>query len=79
MDKKDFIQYERDRYGFRYYFNAGIDKVTGNCDEEGLDVFDKDTEGNFHYIASLPYKSVDDIAYMTDDEFEEVLAEHGVL
>ena len=77
--EEDFIQYERNGYGFRYYFNAGIDKVTGNCDEEGVDVYEKDSKDEFHYIASLPHKSIDDIADMTDDEFEEVLAEHGVL
>lgn len=77
--EKGFIELERGGYGFRYYFNAGLNKETCVCDEEGVDVYEKDTNGEFHYIASIPYKSIDDIEDMTEGEFGELLAEYGIL
>ena len=59
---------DRDKFEFRYYFNAGINKATGMCDEEGSDVFDDNYV--LHYIGSLPYIYPGDIADMTDEELE---------
>lgn len=70
---------DRNRFTFKYYFNAGLDKVTGRCDEEGSDVFEIDANGDEHYIGSLPYIYPSDIAEMEDDELEERFIENGIL
>lgn len=58
----DLVKYERDGYGFRYYFNAGINEETLACDEEGIEVFEKDCNGDFHFVADIPCGyNVDDI------------------
>ena len=70
---------DRSKLTFKYYFNAGLDKVTGRCDEEGSDVYEIDDNGNEHYIGSLPYILPLDIAEMEDDELEERFIENGIL
>lgn len=64
----------REEFTFRYFFNAGIDRVTCQCDVEGSDVFQ-----NGHYIGSLNWVHPMDIAEMTDDELEELFKENGIL
>ena len=64
----------REELEFRYFFNAGIDRVTCQCDVEGSDVFQ-----NGHYIGSLNWVHPMDIAEMTDDELEELFKENGIL
>lgn len=64
----------REEFEFRYFFNAGIDRVTCQCDVEGSDVFQ-----NGHYIGSLNWVHPMDIAEMTDDELEELFKENGIL
>lgn len=82
MKKKtdnDLVEYERDGYGFRYYFNAGLNEETLVCDEEGIEAFEKDSNGDFHFIADIPCGyNVDNIRDMTDDEFNEFLTENGI-
>lgn len=70
---------KREKLEFRYYFNAGLDKRTGVCDEEGSDVFEKDVLGDIHYIGSIPWITPDDIAEMDDDEVEELLDENCII
>lgn len=65
---------DREEFEFRYFFNAGIDRVTCQCDVEGSDVFQ-----NGHYIGSLNWVHPMDIAEMTDDELEELFKENGIL
>ena len=75
----DLVQYERDGYGFRHYFNAGLNKETLVCDEEGIEAFEKDANGDFHFLMDIPCGySVDNIKDMTDDEFNEFLTENGI-
>ena len=63
----------RGGYEFDYFFNAGLDKRTLECDVEGVDVLE-----NGHYIGSINWKSEQDILDLTDQEFAEVLAENGI-
>lgn len=58
---------------FKYFFNAGVDKVTGDCDLEGTDVFE-----NGHYIGSVRWKIPEELEEMSDEELEQVFAENGV-
>lgn len=77
---RHFIDYSRGGYGFRYYFNAGINRETGACDEEGIEVYDEDISGGYHLIATIPTsKTIQDVRDMTDAEFDNFLAENGVL
>lgn len=65
---------QRDSLEFSYFFNAGIDRVTGMCDAEGSDVFEVDNSGSRHYLGSLYDVHPTDISEMGDDELEELLA-----
>ena len=53
----------REELEFRYFFNAGIDRVTGECDVEGSDVFH-----NGHYVGSINWTTPEEIGSMSDDE-----------
>lgn len=70
---------DRERLEFRYFFNAGLDKVTGICDGEGSDVFERDDSGGLHYIGSLYGYLPEDISEMSDDELEEAMATSGII
>jgi hypothetical protein len=63
----------RNGYEFKYFFNAGLDRRTLECDVEGVDVFE-----DGHYIGSIKWKSEEDILDMTDEEFENILAENEI-
>ena len=65
---------DREKLYFRYFFNAGLDRVTCECDVEGTDVY---YEG--HYVGSVKWKMPCELAEMTDDELEEVFAECNIL
>lgn len=65
---------DRNRLEFRYFFNAGLDKTTCQCDVEGSDVFE-----DGHYIGSINWATPSEISEMEDDEVEEFLAENGIM
>ena len=65
---------DRSKFEFRYFFNAGIDTVTGECDVEGTDVYE-----DGHYIGSVKWKLPNELSEMDDDELEEIFAENGIL
>ena len=69
---------DRDRLEFKYFFNAGLDKVTGICDGEGSDIYEKDDSGDLHYIGSLYGYLPEEISGMTDDELEEAMVTSGI-
>ena len=64
----------REELEFKYFFNAGIDRVTGECDVEGSDVFHKG-----HYVGSINWTLPSEIACMDDDEVENLLVTNGIL
>ena len=64
----------RDNLTFEAFFNAGIDRLTGEVDVEGSDVFDRG-----HYIGSIKWVSPLEISEMEDDELEELLIENFIL
>ena len=64
----------REELEFRYFFNAGLDRTTGECDVEGSDVFQ-----NGHYVGSINWVHPMDIAGMEDDELEDLLITNGIL
>lgn len=64
----------RKRLTFRYFFNAGYDYETNECDLEGTDVFE-----DGHYVGMLRWVLPDDIEDMDDVELEQTLLENGVL
>ena len=65
---------EREKLTFEYFFNAGIDRTTGECDVEGSDIF---LDG--HYVGSVNWKTPDEREEMTDDELEEEFACSGII
>lgn len=69
----------RDRLEFRYFFNAGLDKVTGICDGEGCDIFEHKDPGGLCYVGSLYGYLPSDVSEMTDSELEEVMAAAGIM
>ena len=69
----------RERLEFRYFFNAGLDKVTGICDGEGSDIFERDDSGGLHYIGSLYGYVPSEVSEMSDDELEEAMATSGIM
>lgn len=65
----------RGGYGLRYFFNAGLDKRTGICDEEGTEFYDEDTG---EYIGQASGVSPDEIEEMTEEEFQDLLADNYI-
>lgn len=59
---------------FKYFFNAGLDRMTLECDVEGTDVFQ-----NGHYIGSIKWKLPEELEEMTDEELEEIFFENNIL
>lgn len=72
MKKIDFDA-TRGGYGLRYFFNAGLDKRTGVCDEEGTDFFDEDTN---EWLGSVSGVTPDEIEEMGENEFQTLLEEN---
>lgn len=64
---------EIDEFEFRYFFNAGLDRRTFQCDVEGSDVYRYG-----HYIGSVPWKMPDELEALDDEELTIVLAENGI-
>ena len=64
---------DRSKLTFRYFFNAGFDRETCECDLEGTDVFE-----DGHYIGSVKWKLPDELSEMDDDELEEVFEENEI-
>ena len=74
------VEIIRDGYGFRYYFNAGLNRETCQVDEEGIEVFEQDSTGDWHLIATIPTSNtIQDIQDMTDIEFNNFLAENCII
>lgn len=70
---------QRGNYIFRYFFNAGLDKETLDCDLEGVSVFEI-FEDETHFLADIPTgKTLSDIRDMTDTELEEFLVENYII
>ena len=65
---------DREEFEFKYFFNAGIDRVTGECDVEGTDVYQ-----DGHYIGSVKWKTPDELEDMSDKELEEELLWSGII
>ena len=65
----------RGGYKFRYFFNAGLNKQTGICDEEGVDVYDEDTN---EYFGSISGVSTDEIEMMDENEFITLLEDNYI-
>ena len=66
----------RGGYGLRYFFNAGLDKETMQCDAEGTDFYDEDdTE---HYIGRAYGVTPDEIEEMTEGEFQQLLEDNYI-
>lgn len=69
-DKLDLI---RNGFGFKYFFNAGLNKDTMECDEEGSDVFVKREDGKWHFEDTFSGVKPSELENMTEEEFEEKL------
>jgi hypothetical protein len=65
---------DREKLEFKYFFNAGLDRVTCECDVEGTDVFE-----DGHYIGSVKWKYPEELEAMSDEELEEEFAWNGIL
>lgn len=64
---------------FKYFFNAGYDRVTNECDLEGSDVFDGEEQDSQHWIGMIKWVVPSEISEMEDEELEELLFENNVL
>ena len=64
---------DREHLEFRYFFNAGIDRETCECDVEGTDVFE-----DGHWIGSIKWKLPEEVSAMDDDELEQIFAENEI-
>lgn len=64
----------RGGYGLRYFFNAGLDKETCQCDTEGTNFYDEDDPE--HYIGSVYGKTPSEIEEMTEGEFQQLLEDN---
>ena len=64
----------REELEFRYFFNAGFNRVTCECDVEGSDVYQ-----NGHYVGSVKWKTPEELSELTDEELEDVFLECDIL
>lgn len=64
----------RNEFELRYFFNAGYDARTNECDLEGTDVY-----LNSHYVGSIHWVVPDDIEGMSDNEFFGLLDDNGII
>ena len=71
-------QYIKDGLVFKYFFNAGFDKVTCMCDAEGSDVYELDDNGAEHWIGNIYGYTPSEIMDLTDAELEELLDNYGI-
>ena len=62
-------------YLLRYFFNAGYDQTNGLCDAEGTDIYDDE----LHFLGSIYWKSPEEIIGLTDEEFDELRLEYGII
>ena len=69
------IEFERDGYGFKFFFDADVDKIR---DIEGTDVYEFDQNGEPHLIAEVEGTLPEEIKDMTDDEFNNFFIENGI-
>ena len=60
----------RGGYGLRYFLNAGLNKQTCICDEEGTEFYDEET-GN--YIGQVPNITPEEIEEMDEEDFARLL------
>lgn len=65
---------DREKLEFKYFFNAGFDRVTCECDVEGTDVFYKG-----YYIGSVKWVLPEELAALDDEELEKQFACNGIL
>ena len=65
---------DREKLKFGYFFNAGLDRRTLDCDVEGSDVF---YDG--HYVGSVNWVMPEELSEMEDDELEEQFARNDIL
>lgn len=64
----------RGGYGIRDYFNAGLDKRTGICDEEGVEFYDEESGqyiGNVVGVSSYEVEEMDELEFarLLDDNY----------
>ena len=82
--------FNRGKYYFRYFFNAGYDKSTNECDLEGSDVFELDDDytlyigdevdySKCHYIGMIKWVLPSEISDMEDDEVEDLFINNNIL
>ena len=65
----------RGGYGMRAFFNAGLNRETLMCDEEGTDFYDEDT---LEYIGSVSGYTPMEIEEMTEEEFCKLLEDYNI-
>jgi hypothetical protein len=65
---------DREKLEFREFFNAGLDRITGECDLTGSDVF---YEG--HYVGSVKWVTPEELSEMEDDELEQQFKWNDIL
>ena len=65
---------DREKLVFKYFFNAGLNRETCECDVEGTDVFE-----DGHYIGSVNWKLPAELSAMDDDELKQVFAENAII
>lgn len=65
----------RNGYAMRSFFNAGLNRETLVCDEEGTDIYDEET---LEYIGSVSGIQPSELMDMDDAEFEKTLEENGI-
>lgn len=65
----------RGGYGLRYFFNAGLNRETLACDEEGTEFYDEDTG---EYIGQVSGYIPSELEEMTDNEFWKILEDNYI-
>ena len=66
----------RNDYRLEYFFNAGLDKTTGEVDAEGVDVYDNETG---RYLGSIYGYTPTDLEEKTDDELIDIFIDNGII
>ena len=65
----------RGGYGLRYFFNAGLNRETGVCDEEGTEFYDDETG---EYVGQVENLTPSEIEEMGESEFQQLLEDNYI-
>ncbi len=64
----------REKLEFRPFQNEGIDRITGEANVYGTDIYE-----DGHYVGSIKWETPQDLDLLSDEELKETFLENGII